>query len=116
MRERRLHPRVLPRPAEPIKVQLIGDGFVELLRARDISISGLAVTITHEIDVGLMASEIQILLALPGEKAFTAYGNVRHISKERGVFGVQFTRISEDNLVHVSAYVAKRLDEGGVAP
>ena len=63
--EKRRFTRVTPRAQQPIAVQLIGEGFIEMLRARDISEGGLAVSIHHDVDPSAFTSEVQIIVSLP---------------------------------------------------
>lgn len=116
MRNRRVHDRVVPKANAPIGVQLIGDGFIELLRAYDISVGGLAVSIPHGVDPTGMRSEVQVIITLPEGRGFSAWGTIRHISAGAQRFGVQFTRIAPENVDRIKAYVERRLAEGGAAP
>src|SRR3954471_21893733 len=44
---RRVHKRVRPRKDAPVEVQIVGDGFIEMVAARDISIGGLGIHVPH---------------------------------------------------------------------
>lgn len=106
---------MVPRRNEPISVQLIGNGFIEMLSARDISTGGLAVAIQHDVDPAVLTDELQIIVSLPGARSFSAQGLVRHISTSAKMFGVQFTSIKPNDLASLEAYVSARVAEGGTA-
>lgn len=114
--DRRRFTRVTPRPQEPITVQLIGEGFIEMLRARDISVGGLAVSIHHDVHPEALTSEVQVIISLPGTLSFSAKGMVRHISAAKQMFGVQFTVLRDQDRQAIERYVALRVTENGVAP
>lgn len=114
--DRRRHTRVTPRSNEPITVRLMGKRLVEILWARDISVGGMAVAIHHDVDPKTLANEVEILVGLPGARAFKARAQVRHISTSTLMFGVQFTAITPQDVAAIEAYVAMRAAEGGIAP
>jgi c-di-GMP-binding flagellar brake protein YcgR len=105
----------VPRRDEPIAVQLIGEGFVEMLSARDISEGGLAVAIHHAVDAATLVDEVQVIISLPGLLSFSAKAQVRHISVAAKTFGVEFTSIRPEDLQTIEKYVARRVAEGGTA-
>jgi len=108
--------RVTPRENEPITVRLVSKGLTEILWARDISAGGMAVAIHHDVDPKTLASEVQIIVGLPGLPSFKAKAHVRHISTSTLMFGVQFTVIDPRHLAIVEVYVTQRVAEGGLAP
>lgn len=125
--ERRRYTRVLPRPNQPIPVQLVSAPLPgapktkkklgnEILWARDISVGGIAVEIHHDVDPATLAAEVEIIVSLPDEPEFHARAAVRHISTSAMMFGVQFTHISPEDVGRIDAYVRARVLEGGTAP
>jgi hypothetical protein len=113
MAEKRLHVRVVPSSAEPVRVQLVGNDFVEMLKARDISVGGLSVFIPHALQGCNIDNEIQVVVALPAVKPFLLRGIIRHReSGERGFFGIQFTKISDRDRLRLEEYVNKRVAAG----
>jgi hypothetical protein len=95
----------------------MGNGFLEVLNARDISIGGVAVFVPHDFHGCDIDDPIDVIVKLGGDKPFTARGIIRHTSNKAGdhFFGVQFTRVSDENLARIGRYVERRLAQGGGA-
>ncbi|PJZ69815.1 pilus assembly protein PilZ [Leptospira perolatii] len=109
-RDKRQQVRVVPFPAQPVQIQLMGNGFLDILVAQDISMGGIAVRVPHGFEGCDLNSEIQILVSLPGYKPFKAKGKIRHLGKSReaqGYFGVQFVSFDPKGKELLSSYVQK---------
>ena len=93
----------------------MGNGFLEVLSARDISVGGVAVFVPHDFGGCNIDDPIDVIVKLAAEKPFTARGIIRHTSTKAGdhFFGVQFTRVSDENLARIGRYVERRLAQGG---
>jgi hypothetical protein len=93
----------------------MGDGFLEVFKARDISISGLSVFVPHDFDGYRIDGPVDLVLKIGAGRSFTARGVIRHRSTQANdhFFGVQFTSISDENLKRIRQYVEQRLVEGG---
>jgi len=116
--KQREHLRVRPAPGTKIEIHLMGAGFLEVLHARDISEGGVAVFVPHDFGGCDIDDPVDVIVKLGHEKPFTARGIIRHLSKGSSsdhFFGVQFTRISDDNLARIRQYVDRRLAQGGAA-
>jgi len=95
------HPRVedrfLPKPADPVFVDIVGKGFYERCKARDVSSNGIGIFVRHDFKDVDLNHEVDLHITLPGHKPFKAIGQIRH----RGLgtdhyFGVSL--ISVDSL------------------
>jgi hypothetical protein len=95
----------------------MGNGFLEVLQARDISVGGLAVFVAHDFQGCAIDDPIDVIVKLGHEKPFTARGVIRHLTRSASdhFFGVQFTSISDENLARIRQYVDRRLAQGGEA-
>ncbi len=95
----------------------MGTGFLEVLRARDISVGGVAVFVAHDFSGCDINDPVDVIVKLGPEKPFTARGIIVHLSANANdhFFGVKFIRISDDNLARVRQYVDRRLAQGGGA-
>ncbi len=113
MRENRKAVRVVPHFHRPILVELVGVGFIEQLRAHDISVGGVGIIVPHDFRDCDLEQEVQMVVKLPGEKAFVARAQIRHLSQGEQSFGVQFIALAPESLKLVQHYVAHRLAEGG---
>ena len=111
----REHPRVRPAPGQTIELHIMGDGFLEVLQARDISIGGVAVFVSHDFSGCHIDDPVDVIVKLGQERPFTARGVIRHLSRHSSdhFFGVKFVDLSADNLERIRRYVERRLAEGG---
>lgn len=114
MTERRQAVRVKPPPEAPVEVQINGPGFVEILRARDISIEGIGVCVPHEFKGCDIDKEVAVIVTLPEKEPFMCAGLIRHRSPAgpKDVFGVAFTEIAGLYRSWVEVYVENRLKSG----
>jgi c-di-GMP-binding flagellar brake protein YcgR len=117
MRNPRIHRRVKPHPAQPIEIQVLGNGFIEVLKARDISVGGIGIYVPHGFAGCDIDSELQIVVKLHGAKPFMTQARVRNLAKsgDSAFFGVEFTQLSRADHERIERYVAQRYDEGGVS-
>ena len=89
----------------------MGNGFLEVLRARDISVGGVAVFVAHDFQGCSIDDPVDVIVKLGHEKPFTARGIIRHSSAAAN----EFVKISDDNLARIRQYVDRRLAQGGEA-
>jgi hypothetical protein len=111
MNEKRRHPRVQPRLNERIEIQIIGDGFIEILDARDISIGGLGIWVPSRFEGCNIDKEVEIVLRLPDHNPFVCHGIIKYFSKDKMTefFGIMFTQIHDQHRALIQAYVDKRM-------
>ena len=107
---RRAHSRVRPKPEEPIEVQLIGSDFLEILEVRDISEGGLGLQVPHQFAGSDLATQVDVIITLPGQRPFSARGVIRHANGT--MFGVEFTDLRAQARSRILTYVAARIAEG----
>jgi hypothetical protein len=95
----------------------MGEEFLDVLSARDISVGGVAVCVPHDFQGCDIDRPVELLIKIGREKPFTARGVIRHLSKNTGnhFFGVQFTQIAAEHVEQIRHYVEHRLAEGGAA-
>ena len=104
------HPRVRPKKSEPIEVQIMGEGFLEVLHARDISCGGVGVLVSHGFEGYDLDQEVELILSLPGVRSFCIGGRIRHSSEYRGdtFFGVEFVDLPREDRRKIKRYVKER--------
>ena len=117
MAERRANERVTPDPDQPIRVQIVGEGFMDEVLARDIGIGGLSVTVSHGFEGCNIGAPVELVVTMGRARPFLAHGRIRHHSLlgEGPHFGVEFTRIRPEDRQRIARYVAMRLALGAVA-
>jgi len=105
--------RVRPTPAEPVLVQLMGPRFLEPLRARDISRSGVGVWTARPIAECSVDAHVRLVLRIPGGRPVIALGEVRHRTEhlDNEFFGIEFMELAVQHRAQIEAYIERRLRE-----
>ncbi|HEX5057315.1 MAG TPA: PilZ domain-containing protein [Gammaproteobacteria bacterium] len=108
----RVAPRVKPPKAAAVEVQIMGTDHIDVLPARDISISGIGVQVPHRFAGCDLGTEVELVITLPGMRSFRAYGIIRHWSgSSSDHFGVEFTRIDARHVSSISSYIKEYLEK-----
>ncbi|TGK07524.1 PilZ domain-containing protein [Leptospira semungkisensis] len=108
--DKRKQIRVIPFPKQPVQLQLMGNGFLEILLAQDVSEGGMAVRVPHKFDGYDIHSSVEMVVSLPGYKPFKAKGKIKHLSASReaeGFFGLQFLQMDIKGKESLLNYVQK---------
>lgn len=110
--KRRQEPRYQPPPSMTVEVHIMGAGSLNILRARDISVSGLGVRVPHGFSDADLNHELDLVITLPGRRSFSARGVVRHRNNESvpNFFGVELTELKAADRDAVRAFVAELAD------
>lgn len=106
-RDSRKHLRVQADPTSPVRVDIMGQGFLDVLNARDISIGGLGVCVPHDFAECDLEQEVDLIVSLGRGRPFKARGTIRHHSKAGAehVYGVEFSSLSPEQREQIEAYV-----------
>jgi hypothetical protein len=93
-----------------VRVDIMGNGFLEVLSARDISVGGLGISVQHAFVGCDIDSQVDLIVTLARGRPFKTRGVIRHNSRAGNdhVFGVQFVALSPEHLALIEAYVASR--------
>ena len=109
-KEKRQHVRVETEFECPIEVQIMGDIFLEVLNAKDISTTGIGVHVSHEFRGYNIEDEVNLILTLCNEIPFNAKGVIIHSNvTNKGYFSIEFTGITSENKKLIYDYVHSRL-------
>lgn len=87
----------------------MGEGFLDILRARDVSVGGLSVFVPHDFEGCDIHQSVALIITIPRSPSFMARGIVRHRSDTSHYFGIQITEIAPEHLRRLSNYVESRL-------
>ncbi len=90
--------RVIPTQEAPVQIQIVGENSLDVLKARDISVAGVGVQVTHDFNGIGLDEEIELVITLPNTKTFLAKGAIRHRSRNlqgKTHFGIEFVQITE---------------------
>jgi hypothetical protein len=102
---RREYVRVLPEPHAPVRVDINGPDFIEVINAVDISEGGIRLSVKHRFEgchVDQPASFI-VHLPQPINKLFRFEGQITHVRDDS--FGVRFTNLTSEARALVRRYV-----------
>ena len=95
----------------------MGPGFLDVLRARDVSQIGLGIFVPHGFEGCDLLGVVELIVTLPGSPSFSAAGILRHRTQHCDVcfFGVELTRISDRDRLALRVYVnARRAQESAL--
>jgi hypothetical protein len=105
--------RVIPDPLNPIIVDLAGENFLDVLRAKDIGEGGLSVYVPYQFAGCIIDREIELIITLPGTHGFKVGGMIRHNGQKQDLyFGISFTNIKQEDLEKLKGYIQMRIDLG----
>ena len=106
-RESRIHLRVHADPQAPVRVDIMGQGFLDVLNARDISVGGLGILVQHGFVGCDLDSEVELIVTLGRAAPFKTKGAIRHHGKtdRDRLFGVEFTSLSVKQHEAIVAYI-----------
>jgi hypothetical protein len=99
--------RVKADPSAPIRVDIMGNGFLDVLNARDISVGGLGICVPHDFVHCDIDREVQLIVTLGRARPFMTKGAIRHHGKnsEDHVFGIEFTALTAEQLEAIETYI-----------
>jgi hypothetical protein len=100
--------RVMPDARSPVRVNINGNDFIEVINAVDISEGGIRLSVKHRFEgcqVDRRSSFIGYL-PTPVNKPFRFEGRITHVAAES--IGVQFTNLSAQARTLVRSYVDGR--------
>lgn len=104
--------RVVPLRSAPVEVQIMGRGSLDVLRARNVSATGLGVYVPHGFAGIDLSHEVELVVTLPGVRSFLARGIVRHVTDsddDARHFGIELTSLADKDRESLLAYVRSRL-------
>jgi len=106
--ELRRHPRFKPQPTAPVRVDVMGNGFLEVVHARDVSVSGLSIFVAHDFDGCDIDTEVDLILTFGKSRPFKARAKIRHRSRDgsKHFFGLQFVDLAEEHRAAIARYVS----------
>ncbi len=104
--------RVRPASRYPVEVHIMGDKFLDIFHARDISVTGIGIYVPYRFHGCNIHDGIDLCITLPHERPFMAKGRVIHRSQDdRPFYGICFTMLLENHRQRIQSYIQKRLSE-----
>jgi len=94
-------------PSAPIRVDIMGNGFLDVLNARDISRGGLGIRVPHGFEGCDINNKVELIVTLGRARPFKTKGVIRHYSKtaKDHVFGLEFIALAPEQVEAIEAYI-----------
>ncbi len=109
--ERRDSVRVRPPMREPVEVQYVASGMLDIVHAVDISERGIALRLNLRIDPKIVGTEVDLVVTIPGHKPFHTRGVVRRVSPSDGyILGIKFLSLPATALDSIREYIEQRIE------
>ncbi|MCF6148406.1 MAG: PilZ domain-containing protein [Candidatus Kuenenia sp.] len=107
--DRRKYQRVTPKRDNPVRVDINGENFLDVLYALDISENGISISVPYAFEGCRIDKGVQIVVELPSpvKKYFTANGRIRRISGS--TFGVEFVGLKEKDSHVIKEYISSQI-------
>ncbi len=107
--------RVIPDTLNPVIIDLVGENFIDILRAKDIGEGGLSVYVPYQFAGCIIDREIELIITLPEVRSFKTRGMIRHKGQKQGFyFGISFTQIEQKDLEKLKGYIKMRTEQGHI--
>jgi hypothetical protein len=117
MTEQRKSIRVYPEPENPVEIQIMGDGFLDIFYARNVSEKGIGIEVPYKFEGCDIDKPIDIIITLPPDNCFKARGIIKHSNAEltmKGIFGVELTSLEKRHERDIKNYIEEMINKGKV--
>lgn len=103
--ENRQFDRIVPDLKEPIIIDINGTNFIDILRAGNISLGGINISVVHGFKGCDIDKQVNLAIKLPKpiNKSFSATGKIKHISGDS--FGVNFHSMNKHGQKMLRQYI-----------
>lgn len=104
--------RIVPTSTEPIKININGENFIDILQANDISVGGIGITVAHGFKNCNLKAVVSFIIELPIDEKINVIkvqGIITHVSGNR--FGVAFKNMPEISRCTIKKYIASKIKE-----
>lgn len=102
---RRKNLRVPPESGRPIRIDINGENFLDIVYATDVSVAGACIAVPHRFEGCRLDKLVSLVVNLPEpvSASFTTLGSIRHLSGRS--FGVRFVGMEKKEESLVRDYV-----------
>jgi hypothetical protein len=109
--ERRKYLRVAPDREYPVRVDINGSNFIDILQALDISQGGVGVRVNHGFNGCDLEGAVSFVIEIPVPKhaLLRGSGRIKHISGNR--FGIIFDTLPDSVVSQIREYIAFRIKQ-----
>jgi len=108
--EQRRHSRVEMVADAPVRIDIIGEDFIDVLSAVDISEGGLGLNVPHRFEGCNLDDLVSMIVQLPApvDGYFSVMGRIMHVSND--AFGAAFVGLPDMARQQIRAYISSRID------
>lgn len=102
----RTEERFTPKLSEPVYADVVGEGFYDRCKVRDISANGISVFVRHDFQGVNLTNEVDLHITLPGRKSFKVIGQICHrgLGKDH-YFGIRIISIDSNSRSLLDEYL-----------
>lgn len=79
-------------PKKPVKIDINGDNFIDVVTIKDISMGGVGISVKHKFEGCLIDNSVKLIVTLDEKTSFTTYAKIKYVTGN--FFGVQFENLS----------------------
>jgi hypothetical protein len=96
----------------------MGDGFLEIVRAVDLSPKGVGIFLPHGIPESVINTRVELILTFPAERPVHVFGMVRRRDDRQHdcVVGVEFDEVPAKTEEALRRYLSQRSMRRSLAP
>jgi CheY-like chemotaxis protein len=95
--------KIIPSKNSPIRMDIIGDNFVEIVQVTDIGENGAGIFVPHSFSGIDISRPINAIVTLPGQNSFKAKGNIKE-GKDNRHFNFEFNNLSSQAKKQIEQY------------
>ena len=94
---------------ESIRIDIVGKNYVDIVKARDISFSGIAVSVPHFIIDCKIGEIVDCIISLPHKREIKAKGKIKQVGeKSNFYFGIEFTKMDKQSETYLKDFLAQK--------
>ncbi len=95
-------------PTETIVVEIVGDGFYDRCKVRDVSQHGVSIFVPHGFKGCDIDTQIQMFFVMPDKTSVKAHGRLRHQGlSTKPYFGIEITNFEGQGQAVWGAFVGR---------
>lgn len=91
---------------ERIRIDIVGKNYVDIVKAKDISLGGIAVYVPHFVIDCKIDEVVECKISLPKKREIKAKGKIKHFgSKNDFYFGIEFIKMDDESKKNLRDFV-----------
>ncbi len=95
--------KIIPSKNNPIRMDIIGDNFVEIVQVTDISENGAGIYVPHSFSGIDISKQINAIVTLPGQSSFKTKGSIKE-GRDNRHFNLEFVNLSSQAKRQIGQY------------